>query len=57
MNNLKEYSDHYSKTSGSLWLYCKDEPDFLDNCGAITNFPGNRFLFKYDVKITGKTLY
>ena len=42
MYNSKEYSDHYSKTSGSLWLYCRDEPDILDNSGAITNFPGNR---------------
>ena len=27
MYNFKEYSDAYSKTSGSLWQYCKDEPD------------------------------
>ena len=24
--NLIEYSDNYSKTSGSLWRYYKDEP-------------------------------
>ena len=24
--NLIEYSDNYSKTSGSLWQYCKDIP-------------------------------
>ena len=24
MYNLKEYSDNYSKTSGSLWQYCKE---------------------------------
>ena len=24
MYNLIEYSDNYSKTSGSLWQYCKD---------------------------------
>ena len=27
MYNLKEYSDNYSKTSGSLWQYYKDEPN------------------------------
>ena len=27
MYNLIEYSDNYSKTSGSLWLYHKDEPN------------------------------
>ena len=25
MYNLIEYSDNYSKISGSLWQYCKDE--------------------------------
>ena len=24
MYNVIEYSDNYSKTSGSLWQYCKD---------------------------------
>ena len=27
MYNLIEYSDNYSKTSGSLWKYYKDEPN------------------------------
>ena len=27
MYNLMEYSDNYSKTSGSLWQYYKDEPN------------------------------
>ena len=32
MYNLIEYSDSYSKTSGSLWQYYKDEPnDNLEN--------------------------
>ena len=35
--NLIEYSDNYSKTSGSLWQYCRDEP-VLTDAGAITNF-------------------
>ena len=26
MYNLSEYSASYSKTSGSLWKYCRDEP-------------------------------
>ena len=27
MYNLIEYSDNYTKTSGSLWQYFRDEPD------------------------------
>ena len=37
MYNLIEYSDNYSKTSGSLWQYCKDIPAVDDN-NAIVNF-------------------
>ena len=37
MYNLIEYSDIYSKTSGSLWPYCKDIPA-VDNNNAIVNF-------------------
>ena len=37
MYNLIEYSNNYSKTSGSLWQYYRDEPA-LTNAGAITNF-------------------
>ena len=25
--NLLEYSDNYAKKSGSLWQYCRDEPN------------------------------
>ena len=39
MYNLIEYSDNYSKTSGSLWQYCKGIPA-VDNNGAIINFNG-----------------
>ena len=46
MYNLIEYNDSYSKTSGSLWQYYKDDPN--DN---ITNSES----FKFKVKITGKT--
>ena len=46
MYNLIEFSDNYSKTSGSLWQYYKDEPN--DNLADSKSF-------KYKVKITGKT--
>ena len=39
MYNLIEYSDNYSKTSESLWQYCKDIPAINDN-GNIVNFNG-----------------
>ena len=46
MYNLIEYSDNYSKTSGSLWQYYKDEPD-----DSIEDSKS----FSTKVKITGKT--
>ena len=54
--NLIEYSDNYSKTSGSLWQYCRDEP-VLTDAGAITNFSvvDNSAPFRFKQKITGKT--
>ena len=56
MYNLIEYSDNYSKTSGSLWQYCKDIPA-VDNNGAIVDFNGanatDTFIFKSE--ITGET--
>ena len=56
MYNLKEYSDNYSKTSGSLWQYCKEIPA-VDGDGNIVNFDGanptNSFNFK--TKITSST--
>ena len=42
-----EYSDKYSKTSGSLWQYYRDEPN--DNLADSESF-------KSKIKITGKTL-
>ena len=36
MYNLIEYSDNYSKTSGTLWQYCRDKPNLAAN--AITDF-------------------
>ena len=46
MYNLIEYSDNYSKTSGSLWQYYKDDPN--DNLA-------NSESFESKIKITGKT--
>ena len=46
MYNLIKYSDNYSKTSGSLWQYYKDEPN-----GNSTDSES----FKSKMKITGKT--
>ena len=43
MCNLIEYSSNYSKASGSLWQYYKDEPD--DNLEDSKSF-------KSTVKIT-----
>ena len=42
MHNFIEYSDSYSKASGSLWLYCRDKLALTD-AGAADNFPGNRY--------------
>ena len=39
MYNLIECSDSYSKTSGSLWQYCKDIPAVSNN-GDILDFNG-----------------
>ena len=56
MYNLIEYSDNYSKTSGSLWQYCKDIPT-VNNNGNIVNFNGNNDndSFNFKAKITGET--
>ena len=40
MYNLIEYSYAYSKTSGSLWQYYRDEPA-LNNNGGFIDFPDN----------------
>ena len=46
MYNLIQYIDNYSKTSGSLWQYYRDDPN--DNITQSESF-------KYKFKITGKT--
>ena len=37
IDNLKEYSDNYLKTSGSLWQCCRDKLA-VNNNGAIVAF-------------------
>ena len=56
MYNLIEYSDNYSKTSGSLWQYCKDIPA-VNNYGNIVEFNGANITDSFNVKakITGQT--
>ena len=49
MYNLNEYSDIFSKISGSLYQYYRDEPALNDNCNVI-DFPNdnnNSILFKF----------
>ena len=56
MYNLIEYSDNYSKTSGSLWQYCKDISAVNDN-GDIVYFNGANATdsFNFKTKITAQT--
>ena len=55
MYNLIEYSDIYSKLSGSLWQYCKDIRA-VDNNNAIVNFTENNLTdaFNFKVKMAGQ---
>ena len=54
--NLIEYSDNYSKTSGSLRQYTKDILA-VNNNNAIVDFTNNNLtdLFNFKVKMTGQT--
>ena len=49
MYNLIEYSDAYSKTSGSLWKYYRDEPALHNNNNIIDFLANNnnRIYFKF----------
>ena len=53
---LIECNDNYSKTSGSLWQYCKDIPA-VDNNGKFADFNGANATdsFNSKAKITGQT--
>ena len=57
MYNLLEYSDIYSKISGSLWQYYRDE-SAIDSNNVIIDFPAddnNSILFKFKEKVTVQT--
>ena len=56
MYDLVKYSNNYSKTSGSLWKYYRDEPTLKGN-GTVIDFPtdnNDSVLFKIEIKIAGK---
>ena len=56
MYNLIEYSDNYSKISGSLWQYCKEIP-VIKNNEAIVDFKVANATdsFNFKTKITDRT--
>ena len=56
MYNLIEYRDNYSKTSESLWQYCKDIPA-VDNNNAVVNLTENILTdsFNFKAKMTDQT--
>ena len=56
IHNLIEYSDNYSKTSGSLWQYCKYIPA-VNNNNAVVNFTEGNLTdsFNFKIKMTGQT--
>ena len=56
MYNLLEYSKNYSKTSGSLWSYYRDEltSDTSDDNGPKKNVINSK-CFKYKTSIAGTT--
>ena len=51
--NLIECSSNYSKTTGSLWFYSKDE---ATNFNADTANTNNFKSFKYKTKLLGNTV-
>ena len=55
MYNLYEYSKKYSKTTGSLRNYYKDEPNNPPRNDYNTDPITNSESFKYKTSITGKT--
>ena len=57
MYNLIEHSDNFSKTSGSLWQYCKEIPAIDDNGTIIVSFNGVNATdsFNFKTKIIGHT--
>ena len=57
MYNLIEYSDTFTKTSGSLYKFYRDEPALNNICNIIdfSNDNNNSISFKYKQQITGQT--
>ena len=58
MSSLIECRDTYSKTSGDLWQYYRNEPALNDD-GNTIDFPNdsyNSISFKFKQKITGQTV-
>ena len=57
MYSLIEYSDNYSKTSGILWQYCKDESPINANSNNLIFNAANATTnsFKIKEKVTGET--
>ena len=54
MYNLIEYSSNYSETTGSLWVYSKNEAtDFNNNIADTDN---NFKSFKHKAKLLGNTV-
>ena len=47
MYNLHEYSKNYRKTTGSLWNYCRDEPNSSTDNDNITHLILNSESFDY----------
>ena len=56
MYNLIEYSNSYSKISGSFWKHCKNKPG-VNNNGDISDFNGANATdsFSFKTKIIGQT--
>ena len=56
MYNLIECNDNYSRTSGSLWQYCKEIP-VVNYAGNIVDFDwaNATYSFNFKTKITGQT--
>ena len=58
MYNSIEYSNNYSKTSGNLWQYYRDDKPALNAVGTDIDFPAgknNSILFEFKIKLARKT--
>ena len=55
MYNLIEYSNNYSKKSGILWQYYRDEPTLNDADDTLVNFSAYSASFKFKQKVIHST--